>query len=583
MKYLFTFLIIIAISFNLNAQYFQSVADENGHVESFEIPYFNNNALKSNTLNQLTNWPQGFLRNPSFQNFRGLTLEYIDDDEGQEIVFGINDSLFVFKADGSKLWSVKLNGVAVYPPSTGDIDNDGEIDIVVVTAGAPYNGHIYAFDNSGNIKDGWPVSVTNCWYICAPVLCDLNDNGYMEIIQGEFNTSQPNAHKNRIHILKYDGTNYNENWPLSLPNKPAVTPAVADLNFDGELDIYISSIDSIYAFDQQGNILDNFPYGKTGMKFSYQSPVIVDFHSSPWYPEGIQIYGACHGDSAGFYKINIWSDGFQFDHNCTDNNTWTYSTPLVFCNTNLISHSLVSQPLGSFGNPDSCIFNIAESPSYYEVLSIRPDGLEGFMTVANEGNYVFTGSNVHDANYNGLMYIYDTHSLTFSILDGFPVQVKGSTFMNGVNLGDVTGDGLLDMVVLGADSDSAYINVFEASSINGLGDIYFNPEHFGKTYRGFNTRQGVTEPYIYENINNNNYSKITCYPNPAKNFLNISFDSRALITEFSIYGISGIKIKELSNITEDSSINISELPAGMYFINARNNIGEIYRGKFVKE
>ena len=582
MKHVYTFFIIIAISLQLNAQYYQSVANEIGNTEVFKIPYFKKNALNSDTLPQLTNWPQGFLRNPSFQNFRGLTLEYIDEDSGQEIVVGINDSLFVLKADGSKLWSAKLAGTAIYPPSTADIDNDGEIDIVIVTAGAPYNGHIYAFDHSGNIKDGWPVSVPNSWYICAPVLCDLNNDGYMEIIHGEFNSSQPIAHRNRIHILKYDGTTFNNIWPISLPHKPAVTPAIVDIDFDGNLDIFVCSTDSIYAFNLYGNTLEYFPYGKTGMKFSYQSPVIVDYHSAPSYPDELQIYGACHGDSAVFYKINIGNNGFEFDHTYTDNNTWTYSTPLVFGQENVITHSLISQPLGISNLPDSCIYNLVELPNYLDVLSIRPYGLEGFMTVANKGNYVFTGSNIHDANYNGLMYIYDTYN-DFSVINGFPVTVKGSTFMNGINLGDVTGDGLLDMVVLGADADSAYINVFEASSINALEDIYFYPDDFGNTYRGFNTRQGVTEPYMYVSIKDNNYSELTCYPNPADKLIKIEFGLNHNISEISIYGISGTKINEFSISDKNISIDVSNLPTGIYFISAKDNNGRIYRGKFVKD
>ena len=40
MKHVYTFFIIIAISLQLNAQYYQSVANEIGNTEVFKIPYF---------------------------------------------------------------------------------------------------------------------------------------------------------------------------------------------------------------------------------------------------------------------------------------------------------------------------------------------------------------------------------------------------------------------------------------------------------------------------------------------------------------------------------------------------------------
>jgi hypothetical protein len=69
---------------------------------------------------------------------------------------------------------------------------------------------------------------------------------------------------------------------------------------------------------------------------------------------------------------------------------------------------------------------------------------------------------------------------------------------------------------------------------------------------------------IYE-INNENSMTFNVYPNPANDFINIetnnNYDSNFKI---SIYNSLGIKVIETSN---ENTINIEDLPSGMYFIN----------------
>lgn len=581
-------LMLVAVVSNAFSQYQVSYFDDpmSHCVKQAAVPYLNKSTMSGDTLPQLEGWPKAVKCNPTFRNFRGLTLEYLDEVPGQEIIAAINDSLYVFRGDGTKLWSVKLLGTAIYPASTADIDDDGEMDIVLVTGGSPYNGHIYAFDRLGNVKTGWPKTVPNCWYLCAPVLCDLDGDGNMEIIACEMNTSQPTVNRKRIHIYRNDGSVFSENWPKSLPATLAVTPAVADIDKDGSLDILVCTVDSMYVFDLQGNNVEPFPWSLPGMKFSYQSPLVIDYRSSPYdYP--IEIIGANHGDNPGFYKIWFNTNPPTILHRSTDNGVWTYSPPMAYGRENTMIYEMVSQPLGDYDHGDTCIYNMASSFSPFDALLvdvIRYDGLEGFMSMSTYGqDLLYTGSNMTDEYGNGFVHIYDMGIYPVSEIEGLPVKVKGSTFMNGINLGDVNGDEMLDMVVLGY-SDSVYINVIELSSLSSLENTPMNySEYLVPCYRGSNTRQGRTEPVTYESSESLTTPIVNVYPNPATDYVRIASPENFEELKLVLSDITG-RIVMQKSIVLPADVNVSKLPRGFYMLSVSNNRGQyLVTHKFILE
>ncbi|MBQ2077106.1 MAG: T9SS type A sorting domain-containing protein, partial [Bacteroidales bacterium] len=64
-------------------------------------------------------------------------------------------------------------------------------------------------------------------------------------------------------------------------------------------------------------------------------------------------------------------------------------------------------------------------------------------------------------------------------------------------------------------------------------------------------------------IESNVAENFSIYPNPAANIVNVITDRNA---ELSIFNVTGKEVKHISANENTTSIDISELPNGLYFI-----------------
>jgi len=93
---------------------------------------------------------------------------------------------------------------------------------------------------------------------------------------------------------------------------------------------------------------------------------------------------------------------------------------------------------------------------------------------------------------------------------------------------------------------------------------------------------GAADPYKFTLIGTQsssekvNFLPINIYPNPAFNYINIENNTNS--TQAEIYNIFGQQIKEISISNGINSINIKELPVGIYFIEVNDNTF-----KFIKQ
>lgn len=201
----------------------------------------------------------------------------IDNDDYSEIVVATNKGhVLVVNHDGSVLWNVDLAPAFGMAPGTqhinaspavADIDNDGRAEIVVAT-GTIYpsvctQGGIIVLEHNGAVKPGWPVLADD--YMtppagCAdsifstPALADLDGDGDLEIIAGGFDKRVRALHHDGRPVAGYPIDSYLSTkyptWP-TLKGRVADTiwssPAVGLLDGDAQLDVVIGTDEGYFS------------------------------------------------------------------------------------------------------------------------------------------------------------------------------------------------------------------------------------------------------------------------------------------------------------------------------------------------
>lgn len=550
MRYIFTIAFLLLIS----QLYAQTVIKLN-EAGQYETKSVNLPAAKDSLSPQLTAFPIGIPCNPSFKNMRNVALCDINNDGKDEILTAINSKLYCI-SDTGIIWEAALTGTATYPPSVGDLDHDGDMEIIVATGGVPANGRIHAFNHNGTPLAGWPVNFSDHWIQCSPVLADLDQNDTLEIIFCERTSSAGN-----IQVLKADGSPFGANWPQTLDTYPAITPSVGDINNDGSPEIIAFSTQSRYIFDAGGNVLSPFPQ-LTGpnVKYSYQSPIIFNANGNADY----EICGAAHGDTPQYFLMDNTGANLTGWPVAVAGNNWTYSTPSVA----EINGEMVIFEGKPVGTPaDTLLFALKTDGSLLSGFPIIAEGgAEGVICIADADNDsnddVFFGSNMIDANGNGFIHAYSTSSP--AELNSFPKMVKGYTYMNGPALGDVNGDGKLDIVSLsytqnfGADIDSAFINVIE------LNVPFTNATLKWSTYKGDNRRTGYM-PDILQQIPEHHSDYLHVFPNPSNSVFHFEVAGNHFVKDVFVYDHFG-RIVLAENDLQQNQIDMSNYPPGIYLM-----------------
>lgn len=239
-----------------------------------------------------------------------VKLVDLDGDGAREMVFGDGDGrLHALRADGTELdgWPVTSDPIEeadpanagnhlastgwmalasedpraafLGAPAVGDLDGDGALEIVA----GDLRGRIYCWSAAGALREGFPVSqgeveettpelIKDEGFMSTPALGDLDGDGDLEIVVGGMD--------GRVYAWTADGADL-PGWPValaytaedSLGARIVSSPALGDLDGDGADEVVIGASEvlgggqygPLYALDGDGSTLPGWPIRLFGL------------------------------------------------------------------------------------------------------------------------------------------------------------------------------------------------------------------------------------------------------------------------------------------------------------------------------
>ncbi|MBN1580739.1 MAG: VCBS repeat-containing protein, partial [Anaerolineae bacterium] len=133
--------------------------------------------------------------------------------------------------------------------------------------------------DSSNVP-GWPV-ITQNWIQSSPALGDLDGDGDLEVIVAS-GDSQAGGNGKLVYAWHDNGMAV-ANWPRSTAQDVRGAPALGDLDGDGALDVVVgcgteaTNCDKVYAWKGNGNNVAGFPATVSGVQSFPWAPVLADY------------------------------------------------------------------------------------------------------------------------------------------------------------------------------------------------------------------------------------------------------------------------------------------------------------------
>jgi len=370
------------------------------------------------------------------------SLVQLDDDPELVVLSGTwNLGVYAWNHDGSGVLSP--NGLFASTPNRvrscpvcQDVDFDGRVEVF---AGCS-NGKVYAWnhDGTGYINpDGVFASLPSGEVASSPAIADVDDDGALEIFVGSLNGN--------FYGWNRDGTGYINPDGLFAAIGASIwsSPSIGDLDNNGDLEIVVGCHnDSVYAWHHDGNAMANWPRGTQGEVWS--SPALGDL------------------DHDGDLEIVIGS--YDYDYYA-----WHHDG------------SGVVGSLGKLGYTDAKIWGSAALADIDEngLPDIVGGSLDGYLYAWDGGGHLLPGwpvatwdgiygspavadldldgdLDVVCASYDGMLYVYDLGATENPDRMDWPM-FRHDAFRTGyygfVGIADVESDGALEIICTGLDQN----------------------------------------------------------------------------------------------------------------------------------
>ncbi len=217
----------------------------------------------------------------------GVALANLDGQPGLEIVVSerlVGKKIYIYRADGSIMpgWPQTMNDWNWATPAIGDVDGDGEPEIVVNNvAGRTYVWHVDGTelrdgDNDPATNGVFAVRPDETWNYSSPTLVDLDGDGKLEIVMGTLYYNSNNG----LLAYRFDGSMM-PGFPIATgTNRVICSPAAADLDGDGSPEIVFFDVSHrLFVVRSNGVAYPGFPITRSGIPWDESagpSPALGD-------------------------------------------------------------------------------------------------------------------------------------------------------------------------------------------------------------------------------------------------------------------------------------------------------------------
>lgn len=189
----------------------------------------------------------------------------------------------VYRHDGSQMFSKFIYDTSWSSPALADLDGDGKLEVIVgadMDIGNPATtlspnlaagGILWALRSDGSDMPGFPRHLSDQVLWSSPSIADLDGNGSPDIVIGTGENWAGKGHQ--LFAVDRFG-NALPGWPVAMPGPTMGSPAIADLDGDGRLDVVEQSGDgSISYVTRDGQVWQRWCNRSDGVACS---PVALD-------------------------------------------------------------------------------------------------------------------------------------------------------------------------------------------------------------------------------------------------------------------------------------------------------------------
>jgi subtilisin family serine protease len=211
----------------------------------------------------------------------------LDGDGAAEVVLALDRQVHVLDRAGLPLpgWPQPTARLVLCSPAAGDVDGDGDLEVVVLDQEA----NLYVFDAAGHSLPGWPRDVGS-FSNTTPALADLDGEPGAEVVAGTTD--------GWLVAFRKDGSAAPGSWPVLIGVMGPASPAVADLDGDGTVEIVaVNAAGGLFLLDRQGSFkaTTHLP-GQHG----FSSPAVGDLDGDGRREIAV---GSGQADGAGFVSL----------------------------------------------------------------------------------------------------------------------------------------------------------------------------------------------------------------------------------------------------------------------------------------